>query len=71
MIAVQVKQVASTVRSMKSRVIPPRHAKGVYGNVDSLAGRIMLLKTLVKGLVPKVDLSSNDYTLPLLPDQQG
>ncbi|EPE36529.1 Zn2/Cys6 DNA-binding protein [Glarea lozoyensis ATCC 20868] len=79
--------------------------KRLYGNAESIGGRLVLLESLVKGLVPEADLSTNDemqqlgkslgiplpvieesiatgdadaietkdddYTLPLLPDQQG
>ena len=83
-------------------ITQPRKRR-LYGSADSLAARLILLETLVKGLVPEADLSTNDemlrlgkslgiplpavdesngemtiakakvdeYTLPLLPDQQG
>ncbi|CAG8955408.1 hypothetical protein HYFRA_00010272 [Hymenoscyphus fraxineus] len=34
--------------------------KRLYGSAESLGGRLILLESLVKGLVPEADLSSND-----------
>ncbi|KAL3422836.1 fungal specific transcription factor domain-containing protein [Phlyctema vagabunda] len=39
--------------------------KRLYGSAESVTGRLVLLETLVKGLVPEADLSSNDEMIRL------
>ncbi|KAN0094091.1 Fungal specific transcription factor domain containing protein [Hyaloscypha variabilis] len=47
------------IHNIECTTTQPRK-KRIYGSVEGLGGRLALLESLVKGLVPEADLSSND-----------